>query len=122
MPGSYSGDLVHDLMLVAQAAAAANDGPIGHALRGFVVEQATAPADDDAVGPFDDSTAVRAVADIVEGAQAVGRLPSAPRKPRVINLGLTLVGHYSLLNGRSPSPDVLLEIVTDIWIPLLERE
>ena len=122
MPSRYSGDLVQDLLVVARASAAANEGPIGQALRGFVVERATRPADDDGPSTFDDSMPVRVVADIVEAAQADGRLPATPRTPKVINLGLTLIGNYFLLNGRSPTDDVLVEIVTDIWVPLLERE
>ena len=120
-PGGFSGDLVEDLLAIARATAMSLEGPVGQALRGFVAERGSGP--DVQAGPsiFDDSAPVQAVAEVVSRAQAAGVLPQKAQAPRVLNLGLTLIGHHFLLNGAPPSDDAVVEIVMDVWLPLLRR-
>ena len=118
-PPMNGGDLREDLLATLRIAAAFQDGPFGEALRGMVAEAKT--ADTTALTMFTDEMPVQAVVDIVAAAQRQGRLAPGPRPTRVVNLGLTLLSHYFLVNGRVPSDAELVDIVTDTWLPLLER-
>ena len=117
-PADFSGDLGEDLLSVLRGAAAFNAGPFGEALRGMVAEP-TAP-DAEGLTIFSDRRPVQVVLDIVVEAQRTGRLAPGAIPTRVMNLGLTLVSHYFLINGETPADDELTEILTGVWLPLLE--
>ena len=118
-PGNFSGDLTVDLLAILRGSAAFHDGPFGEALRGMVAEART--SDTSSLSMFSDEMPIQVVVDIVAAAQRDGRLSPGPRPTRVVNLGLTLLSHYFLLNGRVPSDEELVGIVADAWLPLLER-
>ncbi len=118
----YSGDLEADLTTLARATAASQVGPVGEALRGIVADASVGrPSAGEAASIFDDTMPVQVVLDLLLAAQHAGRLRAGPFSHRVVNLGLTLVSHYVLMNRRVPSEEELAEIVHDIWLPALER-
>lgn len=55
----------------------------------------------------------------VARAVARGELPDAPRPARVVNLPADLIRHEMLMTLRPVPDEVVLEIVDDIWLPLL---
>lgn len=116
---NLSGNLVDDLLLVLRGSAEVHNGPYGEALRGLVAEARTFNLTTGS--QFADDVPVQAVLDLVTEAQQAGRLPPGPVSNRVLNLGLNLVSHYYLVNGEPPDDDTLRDIVTDVWLPLLER-
>ncbi|WP_433606205.1 TetR/AcrR family transcriptional regulator [Dactylosporangium sp. CA-139114] len=48
-----------------------------------------------------------------------GDLPAAPRSPRVVNLPFDLLRHEMLMTLRPIPPEVIAEIIDDVWLPLL---
>jgi AcrR family transcriptional regulator len=58
---------------------------------------------------------------IVARAVARGELPDVPRSSRVLNLPFDLLRHDMLMTLRPVSRESIIEIVDDIWLPLLRR-
>ncbi len=56
---------------------------------------------------------------IVARAVARGELPDVPRPARVINLPFDLLRHDMLLTLQAVPDEALVEIVDDVWLPLL---
>ena len=48
-----------------------------------------------------------------------GEIPSASVRPRVASLPIDLLRHEFLITQSAPAPDVLLDIVDDIFVPLV---
>jgi AcrR family transcriptional regulator len=119
-PAGFSGELEKDLLLIARATAASLAGPGGAGLRAFVAEQDADTRGAEKPSIFDDSAPVRAVVEIVARAEEAGELPPRRRPARVLNLGLTVIGHHFLLNGVPPDDDALGAIVNELWLPLLQ--
>ncbi|MFC4464888.1 TetR/AcrR family transcriptional regulator [Streptomyces xiangluensis] len=56
---------------------------------------------------------------IVARAVERGELPDAPRSSRVVNLPFDLLRHDMLLTMREVSDESIVEIVDEVWLPLL---
>ena len=57
--------------------------------------------------------------EIVARAVERGELPDAPRSPRVLNLPLDLLRHDTVMTMRAMPDESILEIVDEVWLPLL---
>jgi hypothetical protein len=60
-----------------------------------------------------------ALAEIVARAVERGELPAGPRSPRVLNLPFDLLRHDELMTMRPVPAESLIEIVDEVWLPLL---
>ena len=58
---------------------------------------------------------------ILTRAVARGEIPDAPLPPRVINLPFDLMRHEIFMTMREIPDATLLQIVDDVWIPLLRQ-
>ncbi|WP_250027513.1 TetR/AcrR family transcriptional regulator [Paractinoplanes maris] len=58
---------------------------------------------------------------IVARAVARGELPDHPRPARVINVPFDLLRHDMLMTMRPVPDEAIIEIVDEIWLPLLNR-
>ncbi|NUO46329.1 MAG: TetR/AcrR family transcriptional regulator [Streptomyces sp.] len=56
---------------------------------------------------------------IVARAVERGELPAVPRSPRVVNLPFDLFRHDVLMTMRAVPEESIVEIVDDVWLPLL---
>ncbi|WP_228638425.1 TetR/AcrR family transcriptional regulator [Microtetraspora sp. AC03309] len=56
---------------------------------------------------------------IVARAVERGELPDVPRSSRVVNLPLDLLRHDMLMTMRAVSNESIVEIVDEVWLPLL---
>jgi AcrR family transcriptional regulator len=56
---------------------------------------------------------------IVARAVERGELPDVPRSPRVVNLPFDLLRHDVILTMRRVPDESIVEIVDDVWLPLL---
>ena len=56
---------------------------------------------------------------IVAHAVERGELPAAPRSSRVVNLPFDLLRHDMLVTMRAVSDESIVEIVDEVWLPLL---
>ncbi|MDJ1131265.1 TetR/AcrR family transcriptional regulator [Streptomyces iconiensis] len=59
---------------------------------------------------------------VVARAVERGELPDVPRSSRVVNLPFDLLRHDMLVTRRSVSDEAIVEIVDEVWLPLLERQ
>jgi AcrR family transcriptional regulator len=59
------------------------------------------------------------LADVVARAVERGEVPVRPRPARVVNLPLDLLRHDIFLTLRSVPDESIVEIVDDVWLPLL---
>lgn len=114
--GSEFADTAADLRAALAQLVSALEGPIGEALRGVVAEART----DVAISPSNmtDEVPVQLLADIAAHGQRVGVLPAGDISVRVLNLGYTLVTHYFLMNGRTPTVEALDDIHS-LWLVAL---
>jgi AcrR family transcriptional regulator len=115
---NFSCDLEADLLAVLRGSVEVHEGPYGEAVRGLVTEaRSTVP---EGSSQFTEETPVQSIVDLVTHAQQNGDLLPGQVPVRVLNLGLTLITHYYLLNGTTPDDDALHSIVSDVWLPLLQ--
>ncbi|MEV4187600.1 TetR-like C-terminal domain-containing protein [Streptosporangium canum] len=56
---------------------------------------------------------------IVARAVERGELPDVPRSSRVVNLPLDLLRHDMFMTMRAVSDESIVEIVDEVWLPLL---
>lgn len=109
-------DLRADLLAFSRMVAAAYAGPLGQAVRGIVAATRAGDAVPDGVV----LSGGRVVAAILAAArlQPVGEPASVAL---VLNLGISVIGHRTLVTGRAPGEEALVALVDDVWLPALER-
>ena len=72
----------------------------------------------DALRPPEEATPFET---IVARAVDRGELPDVPRSPRVVNLPFDLFRHEVLMTLRRVPTETIVEIVDEVWLPLLTR-
>lgn len=119
-PGSSgSGDLRTDLLHTLRSAAVTLGGPTGSVMRAMLTEGST-PARLEGRRDKQDIPA-QTLVDAVARARESGQLGGGDVPVRVLHLGLTVVQLHYLMHDALPDDDELVEIVDEMWLPLIER-
>jgi AcrR family transcriptional regulator len=115
-----SGDLRGDLLKVMKHIAAQQSTPFGEAIRGWIGELRSTPAElTEELRTKIETPRIRVFAKIYEDGIARGTVKPEALNPRVVNLAPTLITHYFLTRAESPPDEVIEEFLDQIVMPLI---
>ncbi|GAA1669963.1 TetR/AcrR family transcriptional regulator [Glycomyces endophyticus] len=115
-----SGDLRGDLVKVMRHIAAQQATPFGEAIRGWIGELRSTPAEvTEELRTRIETPRIRIFAKIYEDGVARGTVRPEALHPRVVNLAPALLTHYFLTRAESPTDEVVDEFLDHILMPLI---
>ncbi|MDT7624700.1 MAG: hypothetical protein QOF99_5601 [Pseudonocardiales bacterium] len=118
-PPADSGDLREELLAVLRHEADSLDGASGAAARGLMAELVRTPELARVVRPFLADPFLAPMMEVLRRAAVRGEIPVAALTPRIAAVGPDIVRQHAMINGTPVPPEVLVEVVDDVVLPLL---